>query len=262
MAVRLEPRWTSNVQDLTAAGGDGLTLCWILAFEGFKTWPVTSTMQKLHECSGSRRFRAANDAREARELAQQMGEDNSGANRGGKYNDQKGLEVFFWNDLNKSQDSGIPPSCLCVIYGYSISRSTGDVWSSLWLQLYYSRRVGSESNTSWLDRLVESENDLFGEWSFEDPKSKRIESLDLAFKTLLLGNRATCVTWATILTSGTLCPDRGTAFMAKLTEHLHFYICKKIQDSSWLWVVGITFQRKKQEWNKHETTHHKRSVFF
>ena len=72
------------------------------------------------------------------------------------------------------------------IYGYSISRSTGHVWSSLWLQLYYSRRVGSESNTSWLDRLVESENDLFGEWSFEDPKSKRIESLDLAFKTCCL----------------------------------------------------------------------------
>lgn len=92
---------------------------------------------------------------------------------------------------NKSQDSGILPSCLRFIYGYSISRSTGHVWSSLWLQLYYSRRVGSESNTSWLDRLVESENDLFGEWSFEDPKSKRIESLDVAFKTLLLGNQAT-----------------------------------------------------------------------
>lgn len=39
-------------------------------------------MQKLRECSGSRRFRAANDAREARELAQQMGEDNSGGQQG------------------------------------------------------------------------------------------------------------------------------------------------------------------------------------
>ena len=227
MAVRLEPRWTSNVQDLTAAGGDGLTLCWILAFEGFKTWPVTSAMQKLRECSGSRRFRAANDAREARELAQQMGEDNSGG--------QQGWEIYrkdlkYFSEMisdNKSQDSGIPPSCLRVIYGYSISRSTGHVWSSLWLQLYYSRRVGS---------------------------------VELAFKTCCLETKPH---WAAILTIRDLCQKTrhsvyGKAYGAFALLHLQKDPGLQLIMSCWNHIPKKK-SRVKQPWNK--TSQEKRFFF-
>lgn len=175
---------------------------------------MTSAMQKLRECSGSRRFRAANDAREARELAQQMGEDNSGANRGGKYNDQKGLEVFFWNDLNKFKERD--SSFVSTV----IASAEGHVWSSLWLQLYYSRQVGSETTPP------------FDSWSlgtkphgppFGHGRHSLYGQAHGAFALLHLQK------------------DPGLQLIMSCWNHI---------------------PRKNQEWNKHETQHHKRSRCF
>lgn len=128
---------------------------------------------------------------------------------------------------NKSQDSGIPPSCLRVIYGYSISRSTGHVWSSLWLQLYYSRRVGS---------------------------------VELAFKTCCLETKPH---WAAILTIRDLCQKTrhsvyGKAYGAFALLYLQKDPGLQLIMSCWKHIPKKK-SRVKQTWNK--TSQEKRFFF-